>query len=114
VAGYHIAATDGEIGHVDDYIIDSENWFVRYLVVETGGWLNERKVLLAPEWIESVDWHESLVHANMTRQAIADSPQYAPDVPLTREYESQLFDSYHFPRYWEPVKSDLKQHEHAK
>ena len=102
VAGYHIAATDGEIGHVDDYIIDAANWDIRYLVVETGGWLNERKVLLAPEWIESVDWHESRVYANLTRDAISNSPKYDPDIPLTREYESQLFDSYHRPRYWEP------------
>ncbi len=108
VAGYHIAATDGEIGHVDDYIIDAANWDIRYLVVETGGWLNERKVLLAPEWIESIDWHENRVYANLTRDAISNSPKYDPDVPLTREYESQLFDSYQRPRYWEPQQDKPK------
>ena len=95
VAGYHIAATDGEIGHLDDYIIDDTNWFVRYLIVDMGGWLKGRKVLLAPEWIESISWDESRIYAKLSRDDVSNSPVYDPDKPLTREYESQLFDSYH-------------------
>jgi hypothetical protein len=35
VAGYTIQATDGEIGHVDDFIIDDKPWTIRYIVVDT-------------------------------------------------------------------------------
>jgi len=37
VTGYHLVALDGEIGHVDDFIIDDETWAIRYLVVATTG-----------------------------------------------------------------------------
>jgi hypothetical protein len=38
VSGHSIQATDGEIGHVEDFIIDDETWAIRYLVVATRNW----------------------------------------------------------------------------
>jgi sporulation protein YlmC with PRC-barrel domain len=35
VIGYHIAASDGEIGHVDDFVINDGSWTVRHIVVDT-------------------------------------------------------------------------------
>jgi len=35
VTGHHIEATDGDIGHVEDFIIDEETWEIRYMVVDT-------------------------------------------------------------------------------
>ncbi|MFC1494211.1 PRC-barrel domain-containing protein [Thermodesulfobacteriota bacterium] len=39
VSGHHIQASDGEIGHVDDFIIDDETWAIRYLIIDTQNWL---------------------------------------------------------------------------
>ena len=108
VSGYHIAATDGAIGHLDDFIIDDANWFIRYLVVDTGRWLSGRKVLLAPEWIESISWDELSVIANLTRDQIRSSPEYDPKGLPSREYEHQLFDAYHRPKYWEAKPEDAQ------
>ena len=47
IIGFHLVATDGEIGHVDDVLVD-EQWNVRYLVVDTSNWIGGRSVLLAP------------------------------------------------------------------
>jgi hypothetical protein len=58
VTGYHLVALDGEIGHVDDFIIDDETWAIRYLVVATRNWWPGKKVLISPKWIESVSWEE--------------------------------------------------------
>src|SRR5947207_1719419 len=33
--GFTIQATDGEIGHVDQFFFDDEHWTIRYLVVDT-------------------------------------------------------------------------------
>ena len=43
VMGYYIEATDGDIGHVDDFVVDDDTWEIRYMVVtqKTGG--RERK-----------------------------------------------------------------------
>src|ERR1044071_4192956 len=43
VTGYHIEARDGEIGHVEDFIIDAETWEIRYMVVDTRNWLPGKK-----------------------------------------------------------------------
>jgi hypothetical protein len=53
---YAIRATDGDIGHVKDFYFDDEAWAVRYLIVETGGWLSSRKVLISPIAVGKTDW----------------------------------------------------------
>ncbi|MGD9000637.1 MAG: PRC-barrel domain-containing protein, partial [Granulosicoccaceae bacterium] len=42
---YTLLAVDGEIGNVEEFYFDDETWAVRYLVVNTGGWLMGRRVL---------------------------------------------------------------------
>jgi PRC-barrel domain len=48
INGYAIAASDGRLGTVDDFLFDDASWMVRWLVVDTGNWLPGRKVLLPP------------------------------------------------------------------
>jgi hypothetical protein len=67
VSGHHIQALDGEIGHVEDFIIDDETWAIRYLVVDTRNWWPGKKVLVSPQWIESVSWEERKVFVNLSR-----------------------------------------------
>jgi uncharacterized protein YrrD len=43
---FAIRATDGELGTVDDIYFDDETWAIRYLIVDTGGWLGGRRVLI--------------------------------------------------------------------
>ena len=45
-----IRATDGDIGTVDQFYFDDEAWVIRYLTVETGGWLGGRQVLISPHF----------------------------------------------------------------
>ncbi len=97
VTGYHIQATDGEIGHVDDFIIDDVTWDIRYLIVKTQNWLPGKKILVSPQWIGSVSWDESKVFVNLLRETIRDSPEYSEDTLLTTEYESGLH------RHYQPV-----------
>jgi hypothetical protein len=100
VTGYHIEARDGEIGHVEDFIIDDETWEIRYMVVDTRNWLPGKKVLIAPRWIDRVSWEDSKVYVSLTREAIKNVPEYHPDA-LNREYEEKLHDHYDRPKYWD-------------
>ncbi|MDZ7700383.1 MAG: PRC-barrel domain-containing protein [Deltaproteobacteria bacterium] len=97
VTGYHIQATDDEIGHVEDFILNDETWTIRYMVVDTRNWLPGRKVLVAPGWINSIDWAENKVTVSVTREQVKDSPEYDSSVPLTPEYEAGLSEHYGFP-----------------
>jgi uncharacterized protein YrrD len=99
VTGYSIQATDGEIGHVEDFIVDDESWTIRYIIIDTRNWLPGKKVLVAPPWIASVDWKNSNVYVNLSRQTIKSGPDFSPD-KLDREYETQLYHHYGQENYW--------------
>jgi hypothetical protein len=100
VTGYHIEATDGEIGHVDGFLVDDEAWAIRYIEVATRNWWPGKKVLISPAWIERVSWANSKVYVGVTRGAIKDGPEYAKSMPITREYENRLYCHYGLPPYW--------------
>jgi hypothetical protein len=100
VLDYYIQATDGEIGHVEDFLIDPDTWHIRYMVVDTRNWLPGRKVLVFPKWINQIRWDERKVDVDLTRDLIKNSPEFDPDAPLDRAYEGRLFDFYDRPRYW--------------
>jgi hypothetical protein len=100
VMGYHIHATDGEIGHVDQFIVDDGPWTIRYMVVDTRNWLPGRKVLVPPSWIDSVHWAERSVTVDLTREGIKGSPKYDHNAPVNREYEARLYDYYGRSLYW--------------
>lgn len=100
VAGYLIDATDGEIGHVERFIVDDETWAIRYLEVATKNWWPGKKVLISPAWVERVSWEESKVFVAVTREAIKTCPEYLDSEPVTREYENKLYFHYGRPPYW--------------
>jgi len=100
VSGHHIQAADGEIGHVDDFIIDDETWAIRYLVVDTRNWWPGKKVLISPRWIERVSWSELKVFVNLRRETIKQSPEYTEESQLTRDYETGLHRHYSRQGYW--------------
>jgi quercetin dioxygenase-like cupin family protein/uncharacterized protein YrrD len=100
VIGYHVAATDGDIGHVKDFLMDESTWAIRYLVVDTSNWWFGKKVLVSPEWVTGVDWNESLVHVDLTRERIKNSPEYDRSGLVERDYEVRLHDHYGRPGYW--------------
>jgi len=100
VNGYHIHAEDGEIGHVEDFIIDDETWAIRYLVINTKNWWLGKKVLVSPQWIESVNWDTSEVYVNLSREVIKQAPEYTDWSLLTREFEDCLHKHYERQGYW--------------
>jgi hypothetical protein len=100
VTMYDIHATDGDLGGVEDFIIDDVTWSIRYLVVDTGKWWPGTKVLISPEWIERVSWSESKVFIKLTREEIKASPPFLADSLITRDYESGLFRHYGRDGYW--------------
>jgi len=104
VSGYNIQAEDGELGHVEDFIIDDETWAVRYLLINTRNWWPGKKILISPQWIERVSWSESKVFLNLSRKTIKQSPAYSEDALLTREYEADLHRHYSRKGYWDEAK----------
>ena len=101
VTGYDIEATDGDIGHLDGFVIDDEGWLIRYIEIATRNWLPGKKVLLSPGWVTGVSWDDSKVYAGVTMEAIRNAPDYIVSERLTREYEARLYSHYSRPPYWQ-------------
>ena len=100
VSGYNIQAADGELGHVEDFIIDDKTWAIRYLVIDTQNWWPGKKILVSTQWITRVSWDESKVFINLPREIIRCSPEYTEDSLLTRNYEIDLHRHYNCQGYW--------------
>ncbi len=94
VTGYGIHARDGEIGHIEDLVIDHEDWIVRYAEVDTRNWLPGKKILVPTGRIKQIDWHSRSVSMSLTRHAIQSAPAYDPSMLITPDYEIELFKYY--------------------
>ena len=99
--GYDIHAADGNIGHLDDFLIQDDGWTVRYFIVDTRRWLPGKKVLVSPQWIGRVSWGDQSVDVDLPRERIESSPEYQPESVVDRAYEETLHSWYGRPRYWE-------------
>lgn len=100
--GYHLAALDGEIGRIRDFLFDDYLWIIRYAVVDTGSWLSGRRVLISPEALRRPMWEERALPVNLSRQQIAVSPPLSDDLPISRQAEMQLSQYYGWESYWLP------------
>jgi sporulation protein YlmC with PRC-barrel domain len=106
VIGYQLHATDGNIGHVDDMLVDDQTWAIRYLVVDMHHWWSGRRVLVAPRWVDNVSWSMATVSVDLTRFAIEGAPPYDSEAQLDRQREQALHDHYDRPGYWtDPTRS---------
>jgi uncharacterized protein YrrD len=94
VSGYHIKATDGEIGDVEDFIIDDSNWKIDFILVDTGNWFPGKKVLISPDLIEEIEWDASLVEVKATAEQVKNSPEYQPSKQLSESYGASLQNYY--------------------
>jgi hypothetical protein len=100
VGRYYVHASDGDLGHVAGFLIEDESWAVRYLIVNTSNWWLGHEVLIAPRWIDHVDWAECMVSVGLTREVIKGSPHYDSATPLDRAQEAEIHTHYGRTDYW--------------
>lgn len=100
VAGYGIRATDGDLGHVEDFLVDEAAWAIRYLIVDPRSWWPGPHVLLSTEWITGVSWDDSVVEVDVSREAVRGAPEYDTSGAVDREWESRTHAHYRRPGYW--------------
>jgi hypothetical protein len=99
--GFTIGATDGDIGTVNECYFDDLSYTVRYVVVNTGVWLAERKVLLSPIAFRAMDWEHKRITAALTKDQVEKSPDIDTDKPVSRQHETDYYGYYGYSPYWE-------------
>ena len=76
VNGYHLQASDGIIGHVCDFMMDTQSWAIRQLVIKTGHRFSGKEVQIPTRAVDRISWDESKVFVNLTREAVEQSPAH--------------------------------------
>jgi hypothetical protein len=90
VVSYHIHARDGQIGHVEDFLVEDDDWSIHYLVVDTKNWWPGKKVLISPMSVRKIDWASGQVSLGANRQKVKDSPAYDPSMAVDPIYEKSF------------------------
>jgi hypothetical protein len=101
VKGYYLHARDGDLGHIEDFVIADADWAIRYLIADTNNWRPGGKALIATPWITSVSWDKSHVAVDLTHAQLQSGPEYRRDTELSRDLETRLHNHYRRPPYWE-------------
>jgi hypothetical protein len=101
IDGCSVRATDGLVGHVEDVFFDDRRWAIRYIVVDTGRWLSDRRVLISPYAVEQPPCTIKTIELALTREQIVGSPGADAHEPVSRQYEQTLVDYYGHPAWWE-------------
>jgi len=94
ITGYQIHASDGVIGHVEDFLVDDGGWNIRYIKVDTRNWWPGERVLISPYSVREIDWAGRLVHISVNRQRVKDSPPYDPCITIDGAYEEKFLTYY--------------------
>lgn len=97
---YTVSASDGDVGSVGDLLFDDERWIVRYLVVETSGFSDEREVLILPISFRHAEWQSRRFHLALTKEKVENSPSIETDKPVSRQHERDFYRYYGYPSYW--------------
>jgi sporulation protein YlmC with PRC-barrel domain len=85
--GYAIHATDGDIGKVYDLYFDDDTLTIRYLVVQTGTWLSDRRVLIS---VHQADWQNRRMLMSLTQDQVRHSPDIDTAKPISRQNEIEF------------------------
>ena len=97
LTGYHIESRDGDIGHIEDFLVDDADWSIRFLVIDTRNWWPGKRVLISPRSVLEIDWEERMVTIDADRQKVKDSPAYDPAAILDPTFLRQLHSHYGLP-----------------
>ena len=100
LTGYKLEGLDGEIGKVKEFYFDDQHWAIRYLVADTGNWLNERQVLISPYALVAVSKEKQHITIDLTKKQIENSPSLGSDKPVSRQFEEFYYGYYGLPMYW--------------
>src|SRR5690348_13081713 len=75
IRGSALYGTDEEkLGKVDDVVFDSDNGQIRYLIVDTGGWLKSRRFLVPPDQVHPSTKDPNDLATNLTKSQIEHFP----------------------------------------
>lgn len=92
--GFDILSTDGSIGHLEDFLLDDMSWTLRWLVVDTGVWIQGKKALIPTSWVAALEHAAATIQLDLPKELIQSSPAYEPGMAVSPQLEEELFAHY--------------------
>ncbi|MFP4416268.1 MAG: PRC-barrel domain-containing protein [Fibrobacterota bacterium] len=109
IIGFTLEAIDGKAGKVQDVYFDDVYWQIHYLIIQTGGILEMKQVIIPPHAIDKVDWEKKILYASLSKEKVKSSPDPDTRKTVSRMHEIAMFRYHQWPYYWanktEPPKS---------
>jgi hypothetical protein len=99
VLGYHIQATDGPIGHLENFLVDDATWGIRYLIIDTKNWWPGQHVLMSPHAVREISWSDRDVTLGVTRDKTRAGPVWDPSAMIDWDHAELLHRYYGWPGY---------------
>src|ERR1700722_18621345 len=99
--GFAIEASDGRMGTAVDFLFDDASWRVRWLVVDCGKWLKERKVLIHPSAVSYTAIADEEFNVELTKAQVEASPELLEHQPVSRKMEGKLYEYYGWDPLWD-------------
>ena len=93
VLGYSIHNRDGEIGSLEDFIIEDTLWGMHHAVVGLGQ-PPQRSVIVAPESIRTISCTGKAAWMNLTAEELEIRPAFDATRAVNRDHENRLYDFY--------------------
>jgi hypothetical protein len=98
VTTYQFQAQDGKLGSIEDFIVNDDTWGIYYLVVDTGHWYPDQKVLISPFSISEISRTKAKVLVNLNWEVIQNGPRYEYSRSLGQEYKHKPYQHHARPK----------------
>jgi hypothetical protein len=95
LVGYHVEATDGSIGKIDESTTAAGR---QNVVVDTGFWIFGKKRMIPAGAIKQINHAEERVFVGLTKEQVKEAPDFDDsrrDDDEYRENHERYYDSYH-------------------
>lgn len=92
IADFQVYTQDGLAGDIDDFFIDNESWNINHLIIKTGDWYSNKKIVLSTKKAGQINWKSADLHISIGTEALVNNPVMEDGQTLNANYERSLDD----------------------
>ncbi|MDO9185675.1 MAG: PRC-barrel domain-containing protein [Bacteroidia bacterium] len=97
VINYKVKANNGEVGKINDFLIDDTTWEINFIVVDALLTPPAKFVPVLSKLIKEIQWENATILIDSTVEKIKNSPQYFTDEPIDEAYVESVYNYYGIP-----------------
>lgn len=98
--GLKISTKTGDLGVVEDFIVDDSNWLIQFMIIATQKNLRGKRILVAPEAISWINWKQKHITVDLDKEKLAGCPNFNLLFPLVNDSKKMLYEQYECLQFW--------------